>query len=147
MKNATDKLHDRIRREIETGRNTYAETLGGDWFNISREEAAVFELSLDELPSLVTVWTAYEHMLDIAGEWEIPADVVEGVLAEHPWLSARRATRTVGHDDFVKFAKLFGVPYRKSLAWYWKHDFWLTRAGVTLFADEESIHLPRLSGR
>ena len=136
MKTATQKLHDIIRRDIETGAHTYAFAHGRDWFNLSPAEAEVFGLELHDLPSLVAVWTAYEAVLEICDMLDVPADIAAGVRAEHPWLEERRASTVIDVVDFQKFSKLFGVPYRKSQAWYAKHDFWCTRSGITRFADE-----------
>lgn len=136
MKTATQTLHDIIRRDIETGPHTYALGYGHDWHFLSPAEAEVFRLELHDLPSLVTVWTAYETVLEICDMLDVPADIAAGVRAEHPWLEERRASTVIDVVDFQKFAKLFGVPYRKSQAWYAKHDFWCTRNGITRFADE-----------
>jgi len=143
---ATQKLHDIIRRDIETGSHAFALNYGHDWFNLTRAEADVFGLELHDLPSLVAVWTAYEAVLDISNVLAVPPDVAAGVLAEHPWLAARASAggslATICMEDFQNFAKLFGVPFRKSHAWYTKHEYDGIRARLITFKDEYSPQRP-----
>ncbi len=97
----------------------------------------MFQLTLGDLPSLVAVWTADEAVLGICDALDVPADISAGFRGEHPWLEDRRASRVIDTADFGKFAKLFGVPYCKSGAWYAKQDFWCVRSGIIRYADEQ----------
>ncbi len=145
---ATDKLRAIIRRDIESGHKNYAAEYGYDWFNLSPEEETVFGLTLDDMPSLVAVWCAYEAVLDICDALDVPDDIAAVFRAEHPWLAADygegEKLSTIGEIAFARFAKLFGVPARKSHAWYAKHDFWNVRAGITYFTDKRKAS-PSLS--
>lgn len=136
---ATERLHDLIRREIEiNGNHAFTREHGADWFELSAAEAEVFGLSLDHMPSLIAVWTAFEAVTDMASGGFEPYDpaLFAAVRAEHPWLEEARVKRTQEHTHFLRFAKLFGIPYRLAHAWYAKQDFWNARAGVTYYEDE-----------
>lgn len=137
---ATDALLAIVRRDIETGTKTFAQEYGGDWLNLSPEEESVFGLSLDDMPSLVAVWCAYEEVLGVCDMLAVPPEICAAFRDEHPWLAAGYgadgAPSTIDPVAFQKFAALFGVPFRKSHAWYAKHDFWNVRAGITRYADE-----------
>lgn len=136
MKTATQQLHDHIRRSIESGNHNYAEEHGHDWFNLTPEEAAVFQLSLDELPSLVALWESYEAVCDICNPMDIPEFILAGVRTENPWLHANEQLRLIGFEDFENFGKLFGFPFRSCHAWYFKYEFWQIRAGIVTYKDE-----------
>jgi hypothetical protein len=143
MTTATQKLHDIIRRDIESGTNPHALEYGHDWFNLTPAEAEVFGLDLHDMASLVAVWTAYEEVLRIISPvLNIPEDIAAGVRAEHSWLAETfnpdiTTPSVIDTVQFQKFAKLFGVPFRKSAAWWSKHQFWYVRSGVTRYVDDE----------
>lgn len=136
MKTATERLHDLIRRDIESGSKGFALDHGHEWFNLSSAEAEVFNLELDDLPSLVAVWCAYEAVLSVCDMIEISDDLREAFFREQAWLDPYRSGPTIDVGSFQKFAALFGVPYRKSHAWFGKYDFYTVRAGIACFADE-----------
>ena len=133
---ATEAVHALIRRDIESGDHNYTREYGYDWFNLSEAEAEVFDLSLDDLPSLVAVWIAYDELIDACHMMNIPEDIVTAFLVEHPWMAEERATRAGSLQSFQRFAKLFGIPLRQSFKWWAKYDFWQLRIGVIHFSDE-----------
>ena len=133
---ATEAVHALIRRSIESGDQTYTREYGYEWYNLSEAEAEVFQLSLDDLPSLAALWAAYCELLDISYMLDIPDDIVTAFIAEHPWIAEERATRAASLESFQRFAKLFGMPLRQSFKWWAKYDFWQLRIGVIHFSDE-----------
>jgi len=137
---ATAELQTIITRDIETGQKNYAEEYGRDWFNLSPEEEAVFCLSLDDMPSLVAVWCAYEAVLGISDVLPVSQDTAAAFRAEHPWLAEMHkpggGLSIVSQDSFASFAKLFGIPYRKSHAWWIKNEAYQVRVGILRFSDE-----------
>lgn len=136
MTTATEKIQALIIRDIETGPHGYAEHYGYDWFNLTPEEEAIFQLELSDLPSLVAVWCAYEAALGICDMMDIPEPVRAAFFEEQPFIAESAAISRIDSLEFAKFAKLFGVPLRKSYAWYAKHEFWTVRAGITYYDDE-----------
>lgn len=137
MPTAVEQIHSLIRRDIESGTKNYAVSHGYDWFNLTAAEAEVFELELHDLPSLVAVWCAYEAVLAVCDMMPISEELRAQFLTEQPWLADSQKGAIVDAVEFQRFAKLFGVSYRKAAAWYAKNNFWLTRTGITYFADEK----------
>lgn len=137
---ATQQLAALIHRDIETGHKPYAEEYGCDWDNLSEAEAEVFDLSLDEMPSLVAVWCAYEGVLTICDLLGMPKGLAEAVRAEHPFMAALchdpNEPPEISLEWFQAFATLFNVPYRSSHAWFAKVWFHRLRTEGVTYKDE-----------
>ena len=129
METATEQLKQIVIEEIRRGPHPYAENYGSDWCNISKEEAHVFGLSLEDLPQLINVWCAFEVVMDICDQIDVPPSVIEGFLIEHPWLTEHRAARPriLDEKDFIKFSAMFDVEGKLASAWYQKWNFWSLR--------------------
>lgn len=138
MTAAVEKLHVLIRLETEhLGNRGMGRTFGYDWFNLSEHEAIVFGLGLDDLPALVSVWMAFEAVMDICDMFErADAALLDAVRCELPWLRQSIEARALECHEFQKFAKLFGVSNRMAHAWFSKRDFWDLRCGIIHYADE-----------
>jgi len=138
MTTALERLHVLIRLETEhLGNRGMGRTFGYDWFNLSEHEAIVFGLSLDDLPALVSVWMAFEAVMDICDMFERPdAALLAAVRSELPWLRHSMESRSLECHEFQKFAKLFGVSNRMAHAWFSKRDFWDVRCGIIRYGDE-----------
>lgn len=116
---------------------------GWDWWQLSAEEAAVFDLEPQRWAELVPVWQAFEFFIGRTDGWnddEIEQDypnleaVIKVVRAQHPdWVNLAAPVQT-----FMLFAKRFAnASHREAKAMFAKMDFWAVRAGFTQYADEE----------
>lgn len=138
MTSAVARLHALIRLETEMlGNNGLGRTYGYDWFELSEDEARVFDLSLDDLPALVSVWMAFEAVMDICDMFE-RADqaLLEEVRGELSWLRLSIEAHALECHVFQRFAKLFGISHRLAHAWFAKRHFYDIRSGIAIYGDE-----------
>jgi hypothetical protein len=149
----TEILRDAMTRSLKQYRASPDHWDGPDWWQLSREEAAVFVLEPQRWAELVPVWQAFEFFRGRTDGWneeDIERDypdldaVMQSAREQHPeWVNRDPEGR---HDAFLRFAKQFGgVSYREAHALFWKMDFWEVRTGVTWYADEQNSE-PALRG-
>ena len=109
---------------------------GYDWYQITDEEMAVFQLRPEEMSWLVEVSDAYSAIKDVShndihGNKELCSAVRKDLNI--------KPDRCFSLNEFSEFAKHFGVSYRNSKAIYWKMDFWCVRNGITTYSDEKQF--------
>ncbi len=105
---------------------------GTDWYHLTDAEAEVFELDHDDMPRLVTVFLAYEEIVNMReGAFPIDDPLRQAVLAALPWLTPD----TRCDIEFERFACLFQVSSRQAHGFFWKVFFWQKRQGYVVFRD------------
>ena len=105
---------------------------GRDWYQLTDAEAEVFELDHDEMPRLMSVYLAYEEIVDMTmGAFPIEDPLKQDVLAALPWLTPD----TRCEIEFERFARLFQVSSRQAHGFFWKVYFWQKRQGYVVFRD------------
>lgn len=129
---AFDRLRSIVRNSVEKIGANVGTSYGNDWHLLSGAEADVFGLSLDDMPSLVSIWCAYEEIAGICDMLDLPADLLTELRADMSWIKPRESD----DREFVRFAGLFGIPTRKAEAWYWRLYFFQARSGIITYADE-----------
>lgn len=120
-------IETKISHDLEAGLNRFR---GRDWSQLTDAEAEVFELTIDDMPRLVTVFVAYEDIIGMR-ESAFPIDhtLRADVLAALPWLTPD----TRSDVEFRRFAELFDVPPDKAYAISWKIFLWQKRQGYANF--------------
>lgn len=106
---------------------------GLDWWQLSDEEANIFQLSLRDMPALTAVHQLYYDAIDRTTS--IDRSRVESLQGELPWL---RMT-TVDLEEWLRFAKLFGISNRSANAFYSKYQYWEVRQGLVYYRDESQL--------
>lgn len=102
---------------------------------MSPEEEAVFAIDRARFPVMACAWFAYEAFKDIADVDDFGDQAVlnDARLRFPQWAQLRR----IGLGEFAAFAGRFcGLTMPEAHAIYWKHEFWLVRAGVTQLIDK-----------
>lgn len=136
-----EQLKAHYRRQVEiNGTHPYAQSYGCEWHDLTDAEEHVFGITLDHMPSFVALWMTYELVLDIADGFppgDAPPDtLIEAVRDDHPWIRKAMDPPTETIENFQAFAKLMGVPFRLSHAFYYKRMYHDIRAGDVRFSDE-----------
>lgn len=103
---------------------------GGEWWQLSDAESKVFSIALEEMPVLIAVYQLYYDVLDITET--IERERIADLREELPWLKKL----TVIQDEWLRFAKLFGLSYRSANAFYSKYEFWEIAQGLVEYPDE-----------
>ena len=134
MSETLDKLRAHVEGEAGSlpsgGLESYK---GSDWWQLSEEESAVFELPLESMPLLVTAFDVYLAIKDVA----------ENDFHDTPLCIAARQDLNVPGDqkpadlEWMKFASLFGISHREAYGFYYKNEFHLVRNGTRWFGDEK----------
>ena len=132
-------LKEQLAREIATAERDARDnpTLyeGPDWWQLSPEEEAVFEIDRRRWPRMMTVWHCYEALTGVASgtDWDVKhAALLEKERAVRPALA-----QGGGLEAFTMFGKEFGgLTYREAHAVFAKQDFHAVRGGVMTYADE-----------
>lgn len=106
---------------------------GGDWWQLTDAESAVFAIDRDRFIRMIMTWHCYDAFKLIASDPEWDDNLIEQARRERPdWCGP-----DISVSEFSAFAQAFGdLTMREAYAIYHKHDFWLHRAGVATYADE-----------
>jgi hypothetical protein len=105
---------------------------GGDWQQLSEEEEYVFAIQRDRFPRMIMTWHCYDEFKDAAAGTFDDALMEQARQEHHEWRDT-----PILDEEFANFAKVFGgLMQREDYAIYAKHDFWCTREGITVYADE-----------
>ena len=108
---------------------------GDDWCELMPAEAEVFGIEPAEFPLLMLTFHCFEAFVDMAQGTEF--DTTHEAL-----LIAARTARPdlVQYDQsgeaFANFCRATGLlTVRQAFQMWWKHQAWMLRAGIQLFAD------------
>lgn len=129
---AFDRLRVIVRNEVEKIGFNVGTAYGNDWHFLSEAEAEVFDLTLDDMPSLVAIWCAYEEIAGVCDMLDLPAELVAELRASMPWIKPRVTDAL----EFSQFAGFFGISKRKADAWFWRLFFFQARSGIVFYDDE-----------
>ncbi|MCD8571199.1 MAG: hypothetical protein LRY76_06720 [Alphaproteobacteria bacterium] len=130
---AWQELHDAFEREAARPAN-YA---GTDWYQITPEEQKVFGIKMVSMPRVVTAYSYYEEILDLADSGLLPSSIIPVIRQD---VSERFGMEPgmMDHTQFENFAKLFGISRRTAHAWFIKHEFWCVRRGIQTYDDDDN---------
>ena len=116
----------------EADRDSYR---GFDWWQLSDAEEVVFEIDRDRWPRMMTVFHCYEGFKQMADSpaWD-DALIEQARQQRFEWCGPAPSD-----GEFAHFAQAFGgLTNREAHAVYTKQEFWTVRAGVMVYADEQS---------
>ncbi len=115
---------------------------GWDWWQLSPQEAATFDIDQQRWAELLPVWQAFEFFIGRTDGWNDPHiesayphlnTVMQAARDQHPeWVSLNAAVQS-----FRDFARSYAdVRLREAMTIFAKMDFWAVRTGVYAFPDE-----------
>jgi len=147
---ALARLRVHIEAEVEEGLKKPDDYSGFDWCAIAPVEQEVFDIKLHDMPRLTAVYWAWQVACEsVSADLVDDPDFANALWAELKVVQTGRTLARVAwaHSDFVdawtEFAKLFGVPYRLSHAFFWKNYFLEMRRGTIVYKDDQ--HIPDLT--
>ena len=106
---------------------------GYEWWQLSDQEANIFQIPLADMPALVEVHQLYYDAINITAT--ISSDRAEELRQELFWLTKD----TVDLGEWLRFAKLFDIQFRSANAFHSKYEYWEIRQGLVHYADEETV--------
>jgi len=109
---------------------------GDSGWAVSLEEQAVFGLKPETMARVLAVFEAYQALAYGVDNALGGSALCAEARAAFPWIGQGGRGRQSDLDAFQRFAKMFGVAYRQSYAFYWKHAFHDVRSGMMRFPDE-----------
>lgn len=107
--------------------------IGPDWWQITPEEAHIFQIDMHRFDRIVTAHHAYEAVKDAVHSCIGEEPLLEQARTKHPeWCKPEHTL-----DDFGAFAVAFGgITWREAYAIYYRQQFWEVRLGVWRYPDE-----------
>ena len=111
---------------------------GGDWYQLTDEEEAVFAIDRARFPRMITVWECYQAFKRIVNDAGFDSALIEQARQQHPeWCDPGLPRPDVSANEFVNFAKAYdALTVREAYAIYAKYEFWEVRHGVVHYRDE-----------
>ncbi len=139
-----------LKKELERAADDYASNPvrynGPDWWQLSDEEAFVFDINPDRWPVLMTLYHFYQSLVGVTdgfsieeeNDWELAEleALKDATRTAHPEWGISPETRSV--TGFQAFAKHYApeLPFRESHACWDKMFWWDVRGGVMIYRDE-----------
>jgi len=114
---------------------------GWQWYQLSAEEARIFDLKIEEMPKLSTVFDLYFGAIRVGSS--LSEQRCASLRQELDWL--KKCSPSEG--EWQRFAALFGVSNRQADAFYCKHNFWEVREGLVTYGDEREKGLGKAPGK
>ncbi len=136
-------LDEIMRSRLQAARTPDARYDGPDWWQLSDDDVAVFELSRARWPALLAVWQAFEYFRERTDGWNDEEIARAYPHADDVMAEARAAMPewVGGSDDvsvFMKFAAHFAeLSHREADAIFAKMHWWAVRVDVMKYGDEE----------
>ncbi len=131
------KFRDEVGAQIADAEKDAAEYRGADWWQLTDEEEAVFEIDFERFPRMITALFCFQGFHDIVD----PEDAKLSAEATEAERKARPDLVEMGYslNGFQHFARDYaGMTFREGHAVFDKNAFWQVRAGVTRYSDEQA---------
>lgn len=126
---------DEVAAQIADAEKDPAAYRGADWWQLTEEEEAVFEIEFARFPRMITALFCFEAFHSLVD----PTDAKLSVEATEAERQARPDLMDMDYSQngFQHFARDYaGMTFREGHAVYTKHKFWNVRAGLTHYSDE-----------
>jgi len=132
VRNAWHEVQRAFHKDLQTKVNYE----GTDWYQVTPEEQKVFGISLLSMRRVVTAYSYYEEILDLAHTDYLPP-AVRAVIMKDVAQRFGMEPQIIDCTQFQKFARLFGISNRTAHAWYMKHEFWCVRRGIAQYPEDD----------
>lgn len=124
-KPAIEKIKDAVRSEIRRKRQLPLKYESGEWYSLTEAEAEVFNIDLDDINVLASVWLAYIFLSELATGIDIDKETEEAFWADNPWFKKGEEDE----EDWIRFSKLFNIREEKARGWFYKARIYDYRRG------------------